>query len=37
MNVEFPGVFKKKECVISMGFHLGISKGCHTILQNFQE
>ena len=36
---EFPGVTKKKPCGISRGlgfWHRGISKGCNTILQNFQ-
>ena len=37
-EVEIPGVFKKNSSGISMGlgFDLGISKGCHTILQNIQ-
>ena len=35
----FPGVFKKNSCgvsMVSMVFDYGSSKGCHTILQNFQ-
>ena len=40
MELEFPVVFKKNSCEISMGlvfFYFGISKGFYTILQNIQE